>query len=131
MVAQGLQDAHPKVRAQAAEALGELAEHCQPEINAHARQALPIIFQMCQDSEEQVQKQAFYALVTFCETLGEHPQGGAADYEQQAAPGTGCDAVLYACAEHKQETCSVRSAVALLVKLCNSFLLLCKKWHSQ
>ena len=71
LVAQGLQDPHPKVRAQAAEALGELAEHCQPEINAHARQALPIIFQMCQDAEEEVQKQAFFALVTFCETLGQ------------------------------------------------------------
>lgn len=75
IVAQGMQDSHPKVRGQAAFALGQLAEHCQPEIMEHARQALPLLFGVLQASPDQdTQEQAFYALVAFCESLEEMPE---------------------------------------------------------
>ena len=72
VVAAGLHDAEAEVRAAAAFALAELAEHCLPEILQQAREVLPAIFAVLADHDPTVHEQACYALQAFCENLGRH-----------------------------------------------------------
>ena len=69
VVVRGLQDSEAKVRAQAAFAVGQLAEYCQPDINDHYQQLLPGIFHVMHDPTRDVQQQACYALDVLCENL--------------------------------------------------------------